>query len=251
MEEPSSGEIGHCSEVQSTLEKIRENTSNEQQGGVILFEDEKTPAEKRANEIYDSLSITLEEIGEEVAKKASMGSQTQEVDKVLNEILEATFVTKAFASGEIEFEHDSRHEQEARNRGDKIHSYTTRGALIGLKEYDIDLMIRPEPFEKIAAVGRDIQFEDDRQQRLALTIRPRNFSGSDILVRIDPDDEIKFDIEADWIDLLDLSGAGQIAGHHFSSGLKYADARASFSQVLEAINTKVKVRGQEQVRRVA
>ncbi|MDP2670958.1 MAG: hypothetical protein Q8P13_00630 [bacterium] len=247
----NSPEIGPHSQIDSTLEKIRSNTSDEERGGVILFEQEKTPAEKRANEIYDSLSLTLGEIAEEAAAQSKKGQHGREAEIVLNEILEVTNVTNAFSKGEVEFERNTSHEAEATARGDKIYSYRSNGALIGLKEYDVDLMIRPAAFERIAEVGRNVQFEDDREQRLALRIHPRQAMGSDILVRIDPEDEIQFDIQADWVDLLDFSAAGQKAGHHFSSGLKYADSRASFREVLETINTKVKVRGAESLRTAA
>jgi len=149
-------------------------------------------------------------------------------------------VTRAFADGEIEFSHRSGYEAGRAAKGDNIYAYQAIGILIDNQEYDVRLMIRPRPFEKMAGVGRELSFEEDREQRMRFDIKPHHSPDSAVTIRIDPGDQITFDIIVPRIEEVDLREAGQLRGHHFDSGLEYRHARASFTEVLEAINSRVK-----------
>jgi len=77
-------EIGRESEIQAALNEIRDRTTNEEKGGILLFDKEKpTPEQRRANEIYDNLMYTVQRIGETAAKEALKGLQSESYEMVL------------------------------------------------------------------------------------------------------------------------------------------------------------------------
>lgn len=248
IEAESPSEIGRQVEIESKLEQLNQNTSNEEKGGVILFDSEKvTPAQEKANAVFDNLMLTLQNLGEEAAKKALGSFESNESEQILQEVLDTTVVLRAFADGKIEFERNKAHEEKAAKRGDEISAFKAVYIMLGDKPYDVDLMIRSKQFEKLSSVGTEIGFDESREPRMRFDITPHQSDDFTIIIRIDPSQQITFDIILKNIDHLDFKSAGQVEGHHFPSGLSYQDSRASFAETLEAIKGFVRVEGEEPV----
>ena len=246
LEVDSPSEIGRQIEIKSKLEHINSNTTDEERGGVILFDSEKvTPAQEKANAVFDNLMLTLQNLGEEAAKKALGGYESKESEQVLQEVLDSTVVLRAFADGKITFERDRAYEEKAARRGDAISAFQANYIMLGNKPYDVGLMIRSKQFEKLASVSKVIGFDESREPRIRFDITPYHSDDFTITIRIDPGQQITFDIILKNIDNLNFESAGQTEGHHFPSGLSYQDSRSSFAETLEAIKGFVQVEGGE------
>jgi len=246
LEVVSASEIGRQIEIKNKLEQINSNTTNEEKGGVILFDSEKvTPAQEKANAVFDDLMLTLQNIGEEAAKKALEGYKSREAEQVLQEVLDATVVLRAFADRKITFQRAITYEEKAKRKGDVISAFQANYIMLGNKPYDVGLMIRSKQFEKLASVGKTIEFDESREPRLRFDITPHHSDDFTITIRIDPGQQITFDIILKNIDNLNFESAGQTEGHHFPSGLPYQDLKTSFSETLEAIKDFVQVEGTE------
>lgn len=228
-ETPSSEAVARNFEVKSTLTKIQEKTKD-----VVFIKDEKKePEEERANEIYSGLMTKIGEISELAADKASSDPRYAEFLKDMKHVAN---VTSALAEDEVPFSIDSFHERIRGSQEDEIYSYKARGATIEGEEYDVDLLIRPQRFEAAAKEGA-AGTPASREPRMNLHLRPSHREGSEVSIRLDPGSQVTFDLDLPAIGEIDLSEAGQVAGHHFRSGFKLT--AEEMTGVLRAINTKV------------
>lgn len=232
-------------EVNAALESIHKETTNEEaeEKGILLFKEEKSPIERSANEIYDGLMLTVSEVGDKAAEKALDPGNT-EADKyktVLEGLVSVAKVTRAFADDKILFSRDVNFEREREREGDKVYAYKASGLEIGGRNCDVTLRIRPKSFLRVSGLGRRLETAGSRDQRMNFRITPHRLRTTLAEIRIDPAEKITYDIVVPGVETAHLEGS-QTEGHHFVSGFDYRCPRTSFSQVLEAINSKVKVK---------
>jgi len=257
------------SRLDDIMGRIERHSNDEQNGAVSLFKDVPKPnpedpekqAQYAANTVYDGMMITLSEIAAYAVRRAKKNDPlAKDYEAVARAVEPMTHIARALADDQVPLERNIWLEERQREAKDTVYAYRARNFTLDGKDYkEVRVFIRPHRYEQPIEIRQSArkrpQISETTQSRMTIDILPADVMESAVSIRVDREDmlrdfEITYDIEigngdVNLMDYLDFSksGASQInpgqrKGHHFSSMLKAEEFNVTFSDILQATNTK-------------